>query len=128
MARYRHNLPQLSDKLFITDGGLEAREVLDDGNPEEFGRQYRALRDKLNHLNVLGGCCGTDHRHLEAICQAVLSLRGGHNKRLLFISTGIKTQIGSDRSEHARRIHRGTPRCKRWKTRSRSPASGSERR
>jgi S-methylmethionine-dependent homocysteine/selenocysteine methylase len=52
---------------------LEAMDVLDDGNPEEFGRQYRALRDKQNHLNVLGGCCGTDHRHLEAICQAVLN-------------------------------------------------------
>lgn len=52
---------------------LETMEVLDDGNPEEFGSQYRALRDKLNHLNVLGGCCGTDHRHLEAICQAVLN-------------------------------------------------------
>jgi len=51
---------------------LEAMEVLDDGNPEEFGRQYRALRGRLNHLNILGGCCGTDHRHLEEICQAVL--------------------------------------------------------
>jgi len=52
---------------------LETMEVLDDGNPEELGRQYRALMDKIRHLNVLGGCCGTDHRHLEAICQAVLN-------------------------------------------------------
>jgi methionine synthase I (cobalamin-dependent) len=20
-------------------------------------------------LNILGGCCGTDHRHIEAICR-----------------------------------------------------------
>jgi methionine synthase I (cobalamin-dependent) len=73
MARYQHNLFQLSGELFITDGGLEVREVRDDGNPEEFGGQHRALRDKLNHLNVLGGCCGTDHRHLEAICKAALN-------------------------------------------------------
>jgi len=52
---------------------LEAMEELDEGNPEDFGRQYRALMDKVRHLNVLGGCCGTDHRHLEAICQAVLN-------------------------------------------------------
>lgn len=43
---------------------------LDMGNPVEFGRQHRALLDKLKHLNVLGGCCGTDHRHVEEICKA----------------------------------------------------------
>ncbi|MBC7882223.1 MAG: homocysteine S-methyltransferase family protein [Anaerolineae bacterium] len=43
---------------------------LDDGNPEELGSQYRELRNKLRHVNVLGGCCGTDHRHVEAICKA----------------------------------------------------------
>jgi len=52
---------------------LDAMEVLDDGNPDEFGLQYRALVDRLPHPNVLGGCCGTDHRHLEAICRAVLN-------------------------------------------------------
>ncbi len=46
---------------------------LDIGNPVEFGRQYRALLDKLKHLNVLGGCCGTDHRHVEQICKACLA-------------------------------------------------------
>ncbi|MFV9615604.1 MAG: homocysteine S-methyltransferase family protein [Gammaproteobacteria bacterium] len=24
----------------------------------------------LKQLNVFGGCCGTDHRHVEAICRA----------------------------------------------------------
>ena len=52
---------------------LEAMEELDDGNPEEFGRQYRTLVNRLNNLNVLGGCCGTDARHIEAICQSVLN-------------------------------------------------------
>ena len=42
-------------------------------NPEELGNQYQALRTRLNHLNVLGGCCGTDHRHLEAICKACVA-------------------------------------------------------
>jgi hypothetical protein len=54
-----------------------AREVLDDGNPKDLGRQYRALVDRLPHLNVLGGCCGTDQRHLEAICRRCSTNRWG---------------------------------------------------
>jgi S-methylmethionine-dependent homocysteine/selenocysteine methylase len=46
---------------------------LDDGDPLEFGRQYRTLLGKLPHLSVFGGCCGTDHRHIEAICQACIA-------------------------------------------------------
>lgn len=49
---------------------LDNSEVLDEGNPVELGGQYRVLRNKLGHINVLGGCCGTDHRHVEAICLA----------------------------------------------------------
>src|SRR5262245_11238361 len=43
---------------------------LDAGNPSELGAQYRALRAQHPQLTVLGGCCGTDHRHLQAICEA----------------------------------------------------------
>lgn len=45
---------------------------LDEGHPEELGRQYQELLGKLKNLNVLGGCCGTDHRHVEAICKACI--------------------------------------------------------
>ncbi|MCX6397063.1 MAG: homocysteine S-methyltransferase family protein [Propionibacteriales bacterium] len=40
---------------------------LDDGDPEELGREYAALRSLLPGLTVLGGCCGTDVRHLRSI-------------------------------------------------------------
>lgn len=40
---------------------------LDDGNPVELGGQYRDLRKRQPQINVLGGCCGTDHRHVEQI-------------------------------------------------------------
>ena len=43
---------------------------LDIGNPEELGAQYAALRRRFPHLTILGGCCGTDHRHLHAIAEA----------------------------------------------------------
>ena len=45
---------------------LDAAEELDDGDPEELGEQYRALRERLPRLNVVGGCCGTDDRHVGA--------------------------------------------------------------
>lgn len=51
---------------------LDESPDLDAGNPAELGRQYRQLRQVLPRLNVLGGCCGTDLRHLEAICECCL--------------------------------------------------------
>jgi S-methylmethionine-dependent homocysteine/selenocysteine methylase len=53
---------------------LDEAAELDDGNPVELGLQYRELKGKLTRLNVLGGCCGTDHRHVEEICKACLPL------------------------------------------------------
>lgn len=51
---------------------LDAAEVLDDGDPIELGAEYRALMKKLPALRVVGGCCGTDHRHIDAICRACI--------------------------------------------------------
>ena len=49
---------------------LDASPDLDAGDPVELGRQYGALRARLPQLTILGGCCGTDHRHVEQICFA----------------------------------------------------------
>lgn len=46
---------------------LDEAEELDDGNPVELGIQCRNLKSALPNLSVLGGCCGTDHRHVEEI-------------------------------------------------------------
>ena len=43
---------------------------LDSGNPVELATEYARLTDRLHHLNVMGGCCGTDHRHVEQIAEA----------------------------------------------------------
>jgi homocysteine S-methyltransferase len=43
---------------------------LDIGNPAELGAEYHALRVRYPQINVLGGCCGTDQRHLASICGA----------------------------------------------------------
>ena len=50
---------------------LDEATELDDGDPDDLGARYAALRERLPHLNVLGGCCGTDQRHVGAICDAV---------------------------------------------------------
>ena len=46
---------------------------LDDGDPVELGEQYADLVRRYPHINVLGGCCGTDHRHIARIAEACAS-------------------------------------------------------
>lgn len=52
---------------------LDEAEELDDGDPAELGAQYAALRVDHPKLAVLGGCCGTDVRHVDAIARACLT-------------------------------------------------------
>ncbi len=48
---------------------------LDAGDPIELGQEYASLiKRQLKHLNVVGGCCGTDHRHIEQITSVCLPL------------------------------------------------------
>lgn len=49
---------------------LDAAPDLDDGDPVELGAQYAEIRRRFPAINVFGGCCGTDHRHIEQICRA----------------------------------------------------------
>ncbi|GAB5518969.1 MAG: homocysteine S-methyltransferase family protein [Rhodothermales bacterium] len=49
---------------------LDEATELDAGNPVALGQEYAALVQRFPHLNVLGGCCGTDHRHLAHIAEA----------------------------------------------------------
>jgi S-methylmethionine-dependent homocysteine/selenocysteine methylase len=49
---------------------LDEAEELDEGDPAELGAQHRALRERLPNVAVLGGCCGTDHRHVAEVSDA----------------------------------------------------------
>jgi S-methylmethionine-dependent homocysteine/selenocysteine methylase len=49
---------------------LDEAEELDEGDPADLGARHAALKERLPAVNVLGGCCGTDHRHVGAICSA----------------------------------------------------------
>ena len=55
----------------LSHAELDESTDLDAGSPAELGAQHKTLQGLLRRLTVVGGCCGTDHRHVEAICRAV---------------------------------------------------------
>jgi len=52
---------------------LDASTELDIGDIAGLADHYRELQRRLPHLAVMGGCCGTDHRHVAAISQTCLA-------------------------------------------------------
>ena len=50
---------------------LDEATELDEGDPDDLGTRYARLRELLPNMNVVGGCCGTDHRHVGAITEAM---------------------------------------------------------
>lgn len=57
----------------LSHAELDESEELDAGDPDDLAEHYVALRRELPALEVLGGCCGTDIRHVTAICDAWLA-------------------------------------------------------
>ena len=57
-------------RLAAQPSGAERGADLDAGDPIELGGQYRDRLRRHAQINVLGGCCGTDHRHVESISRA----------------------------------------------------------
>jgi S-methylmethionine-dependent homocysteine/selenocysteine methylase len=53
---------------------LDESDELDEGDPDELAVEYRALMEHLPALTVIGGCCGTDHRHVGAACAACVEV------------------------------------------------------
>ena len=54
----------------LSHAELDEAEELDDGNPAELGAQLSDIRLRFPHIQVLGGCCGTDMRHMTQIVSA----------------------------------------------------------
>jgi S-methylmethionine-dependent homocysteine/selenocysteine methylase len=61
----------------LSHAELDDAEELDDGDPGDLAARYAELRERLPRLTVLGGCCGTDHRHVAAIRDACLARAPG---------------------------------------------------
>ena len=56
---------------------LDESDELDPGDPVELASDYAALRPRLRKLNVVGGCCGTDHRHIAQLADTWLAAAAG---------------------------------------------------
>jgi homocysteine S-methyltransferase len=55
----------------LSHAELDEALELDEGDPADLATRYGALITQLPNLNVFGGCCGTDHRHVSAIASAL---------------------------------------------------------
>ncbi|MFP9139347.1 homocysteine S-methyltransferase family protein [Devosia sp. XGJD_8] len=51
---------------------LDESEVLDIGDWQDLAQRYQRILPLLPNIRVIGGCCGTDHRHIGAICHHCL--------------------------------------------------------
>lgn len=50
---------------------LDEATELDEGDPADLGMRHIALRESLPALRVVGGCCGTDARHVAAMFEVL---------------------------------------------------------
>jgi S-methylmethionine-dependent homocysteine/selenocysteine methylase len=53
----------------LSHAELDESTTLDDGDPVEFGHFYAAFARYLPKLRLIGGCCGSDHRHVAEACR-----------------------------------------------------------
>jgi S-methylmethionine-dependent homocysteine/selenocysteine methylase len=51
---------------------LDESPTLDIGDWRDLAQRYGRIMPLLPNLRVIGGCCGTDHRHIGAICAHVM--------------------------------------------------------
>ena len=65
----------------LSHAELDESTALDAGDPDELAADYLRLHDRLPQLSVIGGCCGTDERHVDAIAGAWLPALAGKTAR-----------------------------------------------
>lgn len=57
----------------LSHAELDAMTELDIGDPADLAARHRALLDRFPQIKVVGGCCGTDLRHVTAIADACVA-------------------------------------------------------
>ena len=75
----------------LSHAELDAATELDAGDPDELAREYAELRRQHPQLRVLGGCCGTNHVHVDAIARACAS---GRRRRARGVSPAAPAPSG----------------------------------
>jgi S-methylmethionine-dependent homocysteine/selenocysteine methylase len=56
---------------------------LEDGDPVELGHQMGDVARRFSNVDILGGCCGTDERHLGEIAKNVNAVRNSTSRSAL---------------------------------------------
>lgn len=59
----------------LSHAELDESETLDDGDPEELATRVAELLERMPSVRVIGGCCGTDSRHIAAIWERLAQSR-----------------------------------------------------
>jgi S-methylmethionine-dependent homocysteine/selenocysteine methylase len=57
----------------LSHAELDVMTELDIGDPADLAARHRALLDRFPQIKVVGGCCGTDLRHVTAIAEACVA-------------------------------------------------------
>ena len=70
--------------------------------PAELGEQYAELLRRFPHINVLGGCCGTDHRHIACIGEACCGHATWRRRRSGGRTPLIPAKAGTQGQDHRR--------------------------
>jgi homocysteine S-methyltransferase len=52
---------------------LDESPEIDSGDAEEFATAHADLLPAVPNLRLIGGCCGTDHRHIAALCRRLFA-------------------------------------------------------
>ena len=60
----------------LSHAELDESVTLDAGNKGILAEHYYDLYNILPNLKVIGGCCGTDHSHMEAVCKRIFIMDG----------------------------------------------------
>lgn len=58
---------------------LDESPTLDIGNISDLAQRYQRVLPLLPNIRVIGGCCGTDHRHIGAIAETCLPGHHDHH-------------------------------------------------
>ncbi|MBA2956266.1 homocysteine S-methyltransferase [Nocardioides sp. MAH-18] len=65
---WQHRIVQVNPNAStLSHAELDDAEKLDTGDLGLLARSYDALRERLPNLTIIGGCCGTDARHVAAL-------------------------------------------------------------
>ena len=62
----------LANTASLSPEELDASQELVEEEPETFGRSVAALHNELG-MKILGGCCGTDNRHIERLAHNLVN-------------------------------------------------------